>query len=191
MTRLKNSMFGCGAIVIALVAGQGCATAVYQDAKMVGKGRVDVMPTVTSETMGTAVGGIATVGFSDTVDFSAGFARFGGGGPTFAGLGPKISLSTDRAAVVLPVIFSVGDDGEGWTQFSPTLVFSSPIGRNATLNTGFKAVISDCEGCEIRAGAQLGFSIPIGGKVTLKPEVGALLPGLTWSIGMGLSVRPR
>jgi hypothetical protein len=191
MKRLKNSLFGCGAVVMALASGQACAPVVYQDAKMVGKGKFELMPTVTSESMGTAIGGIATAGISNTVDFSAGFAQFGSGGPTFAGLGPKISLSKDRAAIVLPVIFSTGTSDDGWTQFTPTLVFSSPMGGKATFNTGLKAVISDCDGCTLRGGAQAGFSIPIGSKVTLRPEVAALLPGLSWSIGLGLSVRPR
>jgi hypothetical protein len=191
MERGKKSLFGCGALVIALVAGQGCAAAVYQDARTIGKGRVELMPTITAETIGTAVGGIVTAGISDTVDLSAGFASFSGGGPTFAGFGPKVSLSKDRAAFVLPVIVSLNDDGEGWTQLTPTFVFSTPMGDKATFNTGLKAIVSDCDGCSLRGGAHVGFSLPIGNRVTLRPELDALLPGLTWSIGFGVSVRGR
>ena len=188
MRNLKSSLVGCGTVMIALVSGQACAPVVYQDARMVGKGKFELMPTVTSESMGTAIGGIATAGISNTVDFSAGVARFGNGGPTFAGLGPKISLTKDRSALVLPVIFTVGE-GYGWTQFSPTFIFSAPMGERASFNTGLKAVL--CEGCGVRAGAQAGFSIPVGARITLRPEVSALMPGPSWSIGLGLSVRSK
>ena len=191
MNRLKHSLFGCGAVVLALASGQACAPVVYQDAKMVGKGKFELTPTVTGESMGTAIGGIATAGISDTVDFSAGIARFSGGGPTFAGLGPKISLTKDRAALVLPVIFSLADRGEGWTQFAPTLVLSSPIGQRGSFNLGFKAIVLDCEACGVRGGMDAGFSIPIGGKVTLKPQGGVTFPGPAFSIGLGLSVRSK
>ena len=117
MSDFKRSA-GLVFLVVVLVAGQGCAAVSFQDAKMLGKGNVEVTPTVTrvgfyedgdSGAIGTAYGGMITAGISDKVDFSAGYARFKprefDGGSNLAGLGPKISLKKDRAALLLPVTF--------------------------------------------------------------------------------------
>lgn len=199
------------AVVVALVAGQGCAAVSYQDAKMVGKGKVELTPTVSrigfsdegdSGALGTAYGGMVTAGVSDKVDFIAGYQRFKpkdfDGGSNFAGFGPKISLVRDRAALLLPVTFAFGDgvDLSDSLQISPTAVFSVPLGKKVTFNPGAKVVWSNCDGCEVLVGGQAGLSVPLGdGRVILRPEVGGLFnpgeSGFVWTFGVGLSLRPR
>ena len=197
-------------VVVALVVGQGCAVATYQDAKLVGKGKVEFTPTVTrfvgsnegeTESLGNAYGGMITAGLSDKVDLIAGYSRFkptdSEEGSNHAGLGPKFSLAKDMAALVVPVTFAFGDDVEvGDTlQVSPTAVFSVPLGGRVTFNPGAKVVWSNCDGCDVLVGAQAGFTVPIGNRVMLRPEVSALRnpgeSGTLWSFGVGLSLRPR
>jgi hypothetical protein len=211
MCGFRRLNLGGVAVVVALVAGQGCAAVSYQDAKMVGKGNVEFTPTVTrvgvseggeSEAVGTGFGGMIAAGVSEKVDFIAGYQRFeakdSGGGANFAGLGPKFSLAKDKAALVLPVTFAFGngaDLGES-LQVSPTAVFSVPLGTSVTFNPAAKVVWSNCEDFDVLVGASAGLSIPFAsGKAVLRPDVGALKnpgeSGLVWTFGLGLSLRSR
>jgi len=210
MNSSTRSLVGSVVVVACLIAGQGCAAVTYQDAKLVGKGKAEVTPTVTrmgfsedgeSEAFGTAYGGMVTVGLADKVDFIAGYQRFEprglGDGINLAGAGPKFSLVRDRLALVLPVTFAFGngaDVGES-LQFSPTAVASIPLGGQVTLNPGAKIVVSNCEGCDVLVGGQAGLSLPIGRGAVLRPEAGVLFnpgeSGFIWTFGMGLSLRSR
>jgi hypothetical protein len=211
MTGFGRSSLGCAAVFVALVAGQGCAAVTYQDAKLVGKGNVELTPTVTrvgfaeggeSEAIGTGFGGTVTLGLSDKVDFMAGYVRFDPkgldeGGANFAGGGPKFSLKRDRLALLLPVTFAFGDDVDvsETVQFSPSAIFSVPLGDKITFNPSARVVFSNCEDCDVLVGAQAGFSFPMGSSFTLRPEIGALFnpgeSGVIWTFGAGLSFRTR
>jgi len=210
MSSFARSCSGCVVIVACLIAGQSCAGVTYQDARLVGKGKMEITPTVTrmgfseggdSETIGTAYGGMVTVGISDKADFITGYQRFKprgfDGGSNFAGAGPKFSLVRNRLAFLVPVTFAFGDGvdvGES-LQFSPTAVASLPIGDRVTFNPGVKVVVSSCEGCDVLVGGQAGLSIRLGERAVLRPEAGVLFnpgeSGFTWTFGMGLSLRPR
>jgi len=200
------------AVVGVLVASQGCAAVSYQDAKMLGRGKVEFTPTLSrvgfydngdSEAIGTAYGGMIGAGVSDKVDFVAGYQRFdpkepGTGGFNFAGLGPKFSLAKDRAAFLLPVTFAFGNDIDlsDSIQVSPTAVFSVPLGNSVTFNPGARVVWSNCDDCDVLVGAQAGLSVPFAsGKAVLRPELGILIDpgesGLIWTFGVGLSLRSR
>lgn len=211
MSGFKHLHFGGAVVVVALVAGQGCAAVMYQDAKTVGKGKVEFTPTVSrvgnlndgdSNTLGTAYGGMITAGVSDKVDLIAGYQRLNpngpGGGFNFAGLGAKFSMAKDKAAFLLPVNFMFGDDVEvsDTIQVSPTAVFSVPLGKSVTFNPAAKVVWSNCEDCEVLVGGSAGFSVPFAsGRAVLRPEIGALKnpgeSGLMWTFGLGLSLRSR
>lgn len=211
MCGFRRLNLGGAAVVVALVAGQGCAAVSFQDAKMVGKGKVEFTPTVSrvgfsaegeSEAIGTGYGGMISAGVSDKVDFIAGYQRFkpsdADSGINLAGLGPKISLVKDKAALLLPVTFAFGNDVDvsDSIQISPTAVFSVPLGKNVTFNPGARVVWSNCEDCDVLVGAHAGLSVPFaGGKVVLRPEIGALKnpgeSGMIWTFGVGLSLRPR
>lgn len=212
MSGFKRLHPGGFAVVIALVAGQGCAAVSFQDAKMLGKGKVEFTPMVSrvgasedgdSEAIGTGYGGMIAAGVSDKVDFIAGYERFkptdsNGGGINLAGLGPKISLAKDKAALLIPVTFAFGNDVDvsDSIQVSPTAVFSVPLGKSVTFNPGARVVWSNCEDCDVLFGASAGFSVPFAsGKAVLRPEIGALKnpgeDGFIWTFGLGLSLRTR
>ncbi len=210
MCGFRRLNFSGLAVVVALVAGQGCAAVSFQDAKMVGKGKVEVTPMVSrvgfsdegeSEAIGTGYGGMISAGVSDKLDFIAGYQRFkpsdaNGGGINLGGLGPKISLVKDKAALLLPVTFAFGNDVDvsESIQVSSTAVFSVPLGKSVTFNPGARVVWSNCDDCEVLVGAHAGLSVPFAkGRLVLRPEVGALKDpgesGLIWTFGLGLSVR--
>lgn len=181
------------AVVVAMFAGQGCAAVTFQDARMMGKGKVEFTPTVAlvgvsgggeSEALGPVFGANLALGVSEKVDLVAGYQGFSGS------IGPKISLVQDRAALIVP--FTIGSG----FQVSPTAVFSVPLGDGVTFNPGAKVVWTACDGCGVLVGASAGLSLPFGnGRGVFRPEVGMLKspgePGTVWAFGVGLSVRSR
>ena len=193
MTGFKHLHFGGAVVVVALVAGQGCAAVTFQDAKMLGKGKLELTPTVAlagvsgegeSEALGPLVGANLSLGLTDKVDLIGGYHGFSGS------IGPKISLVQDRAALLVPVTIGVG-----LLQVGPAAVFSVPLGNGVTFNPGAKVVWTNCDGCELLLGASAGLSVPFGNRVVLRPEIGMLKiqgePGMIWAFGVGLSLRSR
>lgn len=191
MSGFKHRHFGGVVIVLALVAGQGCAAVTFQDAKMLGEGKVEFTPTVSRVGISeygdtyaaTIAGATLALGVSDRVDLIGAYQGLG------FGIGPKISLVQDRAALLVPVTVWPG------FQVSPAAVFSIPLGNGVTFNPGARVVWSNCDGCGVLFGATAGLSLPSGSRAVLRPEIGMLKspgePGMMWAFGVGLSLRSR
>jgi hypothetical protein len=192
------------------LAGQGCAPA-FQDARLVGKGRVEVMPNVSaigvadegeSAHVANNFGVHVIAGVHERVDLGFGFARMQvvdeDEGVNLMGFGAKAGLVKDRVALAIPFGFAVGegvDIGDSF-QFHPAVLFTAPISPRVDFNPAVKVLISSCEGCDVLLGFNLGLGIKTPNqRVNVRPEFALVVnpgeSGVVWSFGVGVSIRSK
>jgi hypothetical protein len=130
MTPHQSGPFAAGTMLLTLLfASQGCAPA-FTDARMVGKGRVEVTPHVSatgftengeSEHTANNFGVLVIGGVHERVDVGAGFIRAqsadGDGGINLAGFGPRFGLYDrnprgPKVALATPIGFAFGENVE-------------------------------------------------------------------------------
>jgi hypothetical protein len=198
-------LWSLAAIVVA-----GCAP-VYQDARMLGPGRLEVTPSFSGNAVIESdeidygfhsLGVNAQFGVADRFDVGLGYARledvdFRGGLNSF-GFGPKFGIVADRFAISVPVGFLFGDEvptSETW-QIQPTALFTLPLNDRVDFNPSTRVIIGLCERCDTLVGINGGFGIRAVSRVTLRPELGIVFNptgegDLLWTFGLGVSLRNR
>jgi hypothetical protein len=197
------------AIAVGLT-GSACAPA-FQDARLVGPGRIEVTPHLSAsgisaegerEHIANTYGAHVIVGVHERLDVGIGYSRVQfvdeDGGGNLLGFGPRVGLITDRVAFALPLGFAFGEDADVSETFTlqPTALVTIPAGRIVDLNPSFRVVIPTCEDCG--SNTLIGFNFGVGirlnqQRVILRPEAGFLRnPGETgtvWMFGFGVSFR--
>jgi hypothetical protein len=197
------------ALIVCLTAA--CAP-VYQDARIVRPGQVEITPSISpifitsggdTEHVGTQLGAHAIFGAADRVDFGIGYARFevddeAAGGTNVLGFGPRYGLVRGRLTAAAPVGFAFGggaDAGDSF-QVQPALLFTTPIGQNADFNPSVRLLVPFCDGCDTMVGFNFGLGLGSRtGQMRVRPEIGFVVNpgerGVTWSFGLGVSFRAR
>jgi hypothetical protein len=215
MTRQQAAHFVEGTTLMTIVlASQACAPA-FTDARMVGKGRVEVTPHVSaagftergeSEHAVNNFGVLIVGGVHDRVDAGAMFVRTqsagGNGGINFVGFGPRFGLYDRRSggpklALATPIAFAFGPDIVTSDSFhlSPALLATFPVSDCVDLNPSARVIVPLCEGCDGLLGFNIGAGIgPADRRVRLRPEFGIIVnpgqEGVVWTFGAGVSLRP-
>jgi hypothetical protein len=153
----------------------GCAPVFsdLQSAKLVGRDRVEVTPSVTrvTDTYENQYGLQVATGVLDRLDLRARYVRVEG--VNVLGFGPKLSLVKDRVALAVPVGFAFGkdvDSGKSWA-IHPTLLFTAPVNRHVELNVSTKALVPFSKGDTL-----IAFNVGAGfgdlDRWAIRPEVG-------------------
>jgi hypothetical protein len=192
------------AALLALGFGVSACAPVFQDARLVEPGRVQVTPSVSgagftgggdSEYVATTFAAQIEAGVMDRLSLGAAYARFqarGCGGLNTVAFGPKIGIVTDRVALAVPASFAF-DVSDSW-EFHPMALFTLPIGERTDFNPSVRLLIPACEGCETLLGINGGFGLRLRPDLTIRPETGILFNpgerGTVWTFGLGVSVRP-
>jgi hypothetical protein len=195
------------ALVLATVVS-GCAPVFsdLQSAKLVGKGRVEATPgfsSVSAEGSGHVqnhAGLQLATGVHDKVDLRIRYERVmveDAPGVNVLGLGPKIQLFKNYAALYVPVGFAFGgdlDSNETWA-VHPTLLVTGQVHPAVELNWAAKYLVPlSEEGGDNLLAFNLGLGLgPPRGRWTLRPEFGWLIDpgeeGHYTQFSIGLSVR--
>jgi len=157
-----------------------------QSAKLAGKGNFEATPGFTTNSLteegetehiqdhfGFQVG----YGLSNRFDLRARYEHVrvadDGGNTNVFGIGPKLSLLTDRIAAYIPVGFAFGGDVDGIEELEvqPTLLFTVPVGKYIEINPSLKGIIGD----DFYGVFNLGLGISSNlGKYAIRPEYGLL-----------------
>jgi hypothetical protein len=195
--------------LVCSVAVSACAPVFsdLQSAKLVGKGRVEVTPGFSSVSSSGAGGcescGVQAVGsgssshvqnhaglqlatgVDDKVDLRVRYEHVWvdeGPGVNVLGLGPKVRLFKDYAALYVPVGFAFGggiDSGETWA-VHPTLLLTGQVHPSVEINWSAKYLVpfSEQAGDNLLA-FNLGLGLgPASGRWAVRPEFGWLIdPG--------------
>jgi hypothetical protein len=197
-------------LFMALAVNQGCAP-VFQDARLVPARRAEITPSFSgsvataegeTEYLANTFGVQAQFGVHESFNIGVAYARFqdesGEGGVNAIGFGPKIGVEKDRFALALPVSLAFGEDIDvaDTFQLHPTALVTVPINPNVDFNPSARLLIPFCDGCDILVGLNAGFGFrPGGGRITLRPEAGAVFSpgesGIVWVFGLGVSIRDR
>ena len=183
-------------LAAALLLSVGCAPfSELQDARVVGKGRVEVTPGVgvvdwVDENESTDayddVGIQVAWGVGETTDLRMRLERLsidGGSSYNVFGIGPKMALTPDRTALYLPVGLAFGENiGDEWetVQFHPTLLATFPLGRGVDLNPSVKGLIPvTAEDGNALMAVNIGLGLSTDPeRWILRPEIGYLFdPG--------------
>lgn len=209
----RRTITGLPFVCLALAGAAGCA-ATFQDARLVGPGRVEITPSVggvgvsnegESEYVATTFGAAARVGVADRFDLAFAYARFEiraleeEAGLHAVAFGPKVGLVKDRVAVALPLSFAFGDDlevSDTW-ELHPMALFTVPLSDRVDFNPSARLVVPLCSECDLSStlvGASAGFGILASPRVRLRPEFGILVKpgesGVVWMFGLGVSIVP-
>lgn len=180
----------CGVLLFAA----GCAPLFsdMQSARLVGKRKFEVTPGYTSagrafdghrESIINYLGFQTAYGLSDKVDLRVrvehGWLKRSYTGESYErtgftgiGIGPKISLRKDRAALYLPVGYA-----QRLVQFQPTVLLTFPVINNKVeLNPSAKHILTFCDVCwEPLLAVNLGVGISSDlRKWAIRPEYGLL-----------------
>ncbi len=193
--------------IAALFGGAACAP-VFQDARLVGPGRVQITPSVSgagvsrdgdTEYLVTTFAAQAEIGATERFSLGGAFAHFrdrSGDGLNTVAFGPKFGVVRDRVAVAVPVSAAFGENvqtSDTW-EFHPMAVFTVPLGERLDVNPSARLLIPVCEGCETLAGFNAGFGLRSTSTLTVRPEFGILINpgqgGVIWTFGVGLSLHP-
>ena len=196
-------------LVCCLLSGCASVFSDYQSAKMAGKGKVEITPSVTSvsrfvnkenDHAHNNIGGELAVGIHNRIDVRFGYMYLdteGDGGFNVVGFGPKISLSPDKVALYLPVGFGFNDSlepSETW-ELHPTLLFTGTISDVFEITPSVKAIFpltnSDLDVLiAFNVGAGIG---DYDGLFIFRPEIGVLTSpgdkGIFWAAGVGLTFK--
>ncbi len=208
------------AVLVIVNTLSGCMPpfAEMQGARLTGVGRAEITPHLTRtlfaengevEQLYNNLGVSVSTGLSPRSDFRLTFVRSvvvdePGEGFNVIGFGPKFSLSPNRAALFVPIGFGIAEglDISNTLQTHPTLLFTTPLGRGAELNTSLKALIPLAQNeAELLVGATIGLAIGRDiSKWAIRPEVAFLRnpgeDGTAISAGVGMTfglggARPR
>lgn len=209
MLRHSRPGLPCGLLGLLLLAVTACAP-VFSDARLVGKGRTEITPTLSasglteegeSRHLANNFGVHAMYGVHDRADLFVGYARtdvvIDDGGTNIIEFGPKVALLRDRMAFAMPVGLAFGggaDTNDTW-HFYPTALFTLPAGSHVDINPAVRVLIPTCEDCDVLLGVNLGAGIRVGGERTvMRPEFGFLFDpsetGFVWHFGFAVSIRP-
>jgi len=195
--RLMPAIAIVGLLLLVFAAAPGCAPVFseMQSAKLAGKGRVEVTPSLSktdytnegeSGEVQTHMGLQLATGLADGTDLRVRYERISvdlddDDARVFhvLGFGPKLGIKKDRHALYLPVGFTFGDDvrdsSETW-QFHPTLLFTVPLGDAVEFNPSGKALIPlSRDGGDVLLAFNLGagFSSDFESWI-VRPEIGYL-----------------
>lgn len=186
-----------GLLFVVLAVAPGCAPVFseLQSAKLVGKGRVEVTPSLStvsfsnegeSDEVQTHMGLQMATGLSEDTDLRVRYERIsvdtGSDDASIfhiLGFGPKVGLVEDRSALYLPVGFAFGDNvdesSKTW-QFHPTFLFTVPLGNGAEFNPSCKALIPlTGDGGDVLLALNLGAGLSSDlEKWVIRPEIGFL-----------------
>lgn len=211
MPRQSQSRFNLfyGLLILLILTATGCAP-VFSDARLAGKGRAEITPSLSaagisadgeSRHVVNNFGVHALYGIHDRADLFAGYMRGeivnDDYGTNTIEFGPKFGLVRDRVAFALPVGFAFGEDlntSDSW-HFYPTGLFTLPLGANLDINPAVRVLIPTCDDCDVLVGLNIGAGIRFDrGRTVLRPEVGVLVSpgeeGFVWHFGFAISVRP-
>jgi hypothetical protein len=172
-----------------MLAASGCAPVFseFQSAKLLGPGRQEVTPTVStvsasgdggSEHVQNELGVAFGVGVLDRLDLRARYVLVEG--ISVVGFGPKFSLVKDKVALAVPVGFAFGEDvdsGSSW-EVHPTLLLTAPLDPRVELNASVKGLFPLSGDGDPLVAVNLGAGFGNLEKWVLRPEVGFLFdPG--------------
>ena len=207
---MKQSVF-LATVYLVFCSLSGCATVFsdYQSAKMAGKGKVEITPSMTAVSLWankendhaqTNIGGELAVGVHERIDIRIGYMYLdtdGDGGFNAIGFGPKISLDPEKVALYLPVGFAFNNSleaAETW-ELHPTLLLTHTVNERVEITPSVKAIVpltnSD-------SGVLMAFNLGAGighneDPVIMRPEIGVLTSpgdrGVYWSAGIGVTVK--
>jgi len=184
----KSSFFFTLLLAITLVTGCAAPFADLQSARLVGKGRIQVTPSVSTVAL-SANGESEAIqreytlqiasGVTDNVEVRARYTRIalaGGGndgsGINVIGLGPKFALRTGRVAVGLPIgfAFADGEVASEAVQFHPTVFFTAPVAQGLEVNFSGKVLLPTGA---FAANLGLGLSTNLD-RWAVRPEIGVM-----------------
>lgn len=216
MTKVRRWGFaGAAILTIGMPACLVPPFSSLQDARLVGKGKIELTPFYSS--IGSYSDGSSSHGQDDLglqglwgvarwldVGFRYEYLYHPDSGSEYDasasahtfGAGPKFSLIKNRLALCLPVGFAFGEDihpGDTW-EFVPAAVFTLPVGKAVDLNLSAKALIPLQKGSDTLYAFNLGLGIrPGGGALSFRPEAGLLFSpggsGYNYHLSLGLSYR--
>jgi hypothetical protein len=197
---------GIIATLIASLFGGAACTPVFQDARLVGPGRVQITPSISgagvsrggdSEYLVTTFAAQAEIGATERFSIGGGYAYFrdrSGDGLNTAVFGPKFGVVRDRVAIGVPTSVAFGENvqtSDTW-QFHPMALFTVPLGERVDFNPSARLLIPVCDGCETLAGFNAGFGLHTASRLTVRPEFGILINpgegGVIWTFGVGVSL---
>jgi len=194
-----------GLLAITLVTGCAAPFADLQGARLAGKGRMQITPSV-STVAGSANGESEAIqreytvqiagGVAENVELRARYTRvmlaedsYSGGGINVIAAGPKFAIRPGRVAVGLPVGFAFADGmvaGET-VQFHPTVFVTVPATQGLEVNVSGKALLPEAA---LAVNLGLGLSTNLD-RWALRPEIGVLKypgdDGYIWQASIGLS----
>ena len=195
-------------VTIAAAVGAVSCGPVFQDARIVAPGTVEVTPSVSGAAVtnggthyvGEAYAVTALVGTWERSDFGVAYVRTvvddADGGLNSLVFGPRVGIVKDRFAVAVPFSFFFGEDvpvSRTWA-VHPTALFTLPMGEHLDFNPSVRMVVSFEEPDTI-LGFNAGFGIHVHPAMTIRPEFGILVnpgeDGVAWSFGIGFSARTR
>jgi len=193
-------------MTLAAVAAAAACGPVFQDARIVAPGKVEVTPSVSgatatnggSEYLGETYAVQALVGTWERNDFGVAYVRTVVNGAEVGinalVFGPRVGVVKDRFAVAVPFSFFFGEHvtvSKTWA-VHPTALFTFPMGEHVDFNPSVRMVVSFEEPDTI-LGFNAGFGIHVHRAVTIRPEFGLLVnpgeSGVVWSFGVGFSAR--
>lgn len=210
MSERLRRLYAIAAIAITGAIAGGCAP-VFQDARLVNPGHVQVTPSFSgagvsdegeSEYLVNTFAVQVQGGVSERFELGAAYARFedveGEGGINTLVFGPRIGVVKDRVAVAVPFSFLFGEDVEvsdTW-MIHPTAIFTIPVSPRVDINPSARLVIPLCEECTTSdwlLGFNGGVGLRVNPRLTLRPEAGILVnpgeSGVIWTFGFGVSIR--
>lgn len=207
-----SSAFVTCLLLIVLATGCAAPFSDLQNARMVGKGKVEANTSYSSvyfdddtdtEHAQNQIGFQAAYGISDRIELRLRYERVtvdkeGEDPVNVLGFGPKLGIVEDIAALNLPIGLGLRDgvDVSETLQFHPTLLLTLPGGRNFEVNTSAKALIPlTDEDSDVLIAFNLGTGISTNlEKWAVRPEFGFLFnpgeDGRFMHFSIGLAVYP-
>jgi hypothetical protein len=217
-TRMKGWPRGPVLAAILMIGMPACLVPPFsslQDARLVGKGRVELTPfysSIGSSSDGESshvqndygvqgfwgVAGWLDVGFRYEYLYhpDSGSEYDASDSAHTVAAGPKFSLIKNHFALCLPVGFAFGKGvfpSDTW-EFMPTAVFTLPLAKVVDLNLSARTLIPLHKGSDTLYAVNVGLGIrPGGGSLNFRPEAGVLFNpgegGFNYHLSLGLSCR--